>query len=288
LAIIAVDDLHYSYPPLIPGGDPIPVLRGVDLRLERGAFVALMGPTAVGKSTLCLALNGIVPQSTGGVIRGQVRVAGYDTRRTPIAEMAPRIGLVGQDPESQLFCTTVEREVAFGPENLALPRPEIVERVAWALETVGLSECAHRSPLQLSGGQKQRLAIAASLALLPEILILDEPTASLDPLGQRQVFQVVERLRRQREMTILMVSHNAEQIAQFADRLAIMIDGRIVRDEAPRALLCDADLLREAGLAPPQVTAVAQKLNTRDGGRRQWIRLDEARSALQPQRGEAS
>jgi len=286
--ILTVDDLHYAYPPLIPGGDPVPVLRGVDLRLERGAFVALMGPTAVGKSTLCLALNGIVPQSTGGVIRGQVRVAGYDTRRTPIAEMAPHVGLVGQDPESQLFCTTVEREVAFGPENLALSRNEIVERVAWALETVGLSEFAGRSPLQLSGGQKQRLAIAASLALLPEVLILDEPTASLDPLGQRQVFQVVERLRRQREMTILMVSHNAEQIAAFADRLAIMVEGRIVRDDAPRAVLCDADLMREAGLAPPQVTAVAQQLNSHDGERRQWIRLDEARSAFFARAGEAS
>ena len=153
MAIIAVEDLHYSYPPLTAEGEPVSVLRGVDLCLDEGAFLALMGPTGVGKSTLCLALNGIVPQSTGGVIHGRVHVAGYDTRRIPIAEMAPRIGLVSQDPESQLFCTTVESEVAFGPENLALPREEIAERVAWALEVVGMSAYASRSPLQLSAGR---------------------------------------------------------------------------------------------------------------------------------------
>ena len=131
------------------------------------------------------------------------------------------------------------------------------------------------------------MAIAASLALLPQVLILDEPTASLDPIGQREVFQVVERLRRERRMTILMASHNAEQVARFADRVAVMIGGRIARDDAPAAVFHDEALMQEAGLTPPQVTRIAQNLNQRLGGERRWIRLSEAESALQAEIGAA-
>lgn len=280
MPVIAVQDLYYSYPPLLPDAPPVRILRGVDFSMARGEFLALMGPTGVGKSTLCMTLNGIVPQSTGGSIRGSVQVLGYDTRHTPIPELATRVGLVTQDPESQLFCTRIDHEVAFGPENLGLPPNEIIERVAWALDVVGMTPFAARSPTQLSGGQKQRVAIAASLALLPEVLILDEPTASLDPIGQYEVFQVVARLRRERRMTIVMVSHNAERIAEFADRVAIMIDGRIARVDTPARIFEDHDLLEQAGLAAPQVAQVARRLNRALGWQYHWTRLPEAEVAL--------
>ena len=198
MCAVEIDDLHYAYPPLWAGGASAEVLRGVSLTIERGEFLALMGPTGVGKSTLLMALNGIVPQSTGGVIRGRVTVLGAEARRTPVAELARRVGIVYQDAESQLFSTTVEDEVAFGPENLGIDPLEIAERVAWALDVVDMAAHRGRAPSQLSGGQKQRVAIAAALAMLPEVLILDEPTTALDPLGQREVLAVVGKLCRER------------------------------------------------------------------------------------------
>ena len=263
-----------------PKATPIPVLRGIDLSIERGEFLAIMGPTGVGKSTLCMAMNGIVPRSTGGVIRGSVRVLGHDTRRVPVAELAMHVGIVYQDPESQLFSSTVEDEVAFGPQNLGIDAREIGERVAWALQVVDMSAYRSRMPAQLSGGQKQRVAIAASLAMLPEVLILDEPTAGLDPVGQYEVFSVIERLGRERNMTIVMVSQDAEHIAQFADRLALLWQGQIVRQDTPLHVFEDIELLREVGIASPQVTEVAAALNAQLGTRFHFIGLDEATSAL--------
>jgi energy-coupling factor transporter ATP-binding protein EcfA2 len=280
LSAIEIADLHYAYPPLWAGSASIEVLRGVSLSIERGEFLALMGPTGVGKSTLLMALNGIVPQSTGGIIRGRVTVLGADTRRTPVAELARRVGIVYQDAESQVFSTTVEDEVAFGPENLGVAPPEIAERVAWALDVVDMRAHGGRAPAQLSGGQKQRVAIAATLAMLPEVLILDEPTAALDPLGQREVLAVVERLCRERRATIIMASHHAEQVAEFADRVAVMVEGRIVRVDEPLRVFEDADLLADAGLAAPQVTEVAQGLNRRLGTRYSFATLDAAAEAL--------
>ncbi len=276
MAVVEIERLHYAYPPLSPDGDPIPVLRGIDLTIERGEFLAIMGPTGVGKSTLCMAMNGIVPRSTGGVIRGSVRVLGHDTRRVPVAELAVHVGIVYQDPESQLFSSTVEDEVAFGPQNLGVDPREIAERVAWALQVVDMAPHRSRMPAQLSGGQKQRVAIAASLAMLPDILILDEPTAGLDPAGQFEVFAAVERLGRERHMTIIMVSQDAERIGQFAHRLAVLWQGQIVRQGAPQQLFEDTDLLREVGIASPQVAEVAVALNAQLGARFHWITLDDA------------
>lgn len=281
MAVVEVEQLHYAYPPLLPGAKPSEVLRGVDLLAEQGEFLSLMGPTGAGKTTLCLSMNGIVPQSTGGVIRGRVNVLGYDTRSTPVAELAAHVGIVYQDPESQLFCTTLEDEVAFGPENLGLDPQEIAERVTWALDVVGMSRYRMRSSMQLSGGQKQRVAIAASLAMLPEVLILDEPTAGLDPLGQLEVFSVIERLCRERRMTIIMVSQDAERIAQFSDRVAILWQGIIAAHDVPLRVFEDTKLLQQAGLAPPQVSELANVLNSSLGTRYHFILLDEAERELQ-------
>lgn len=280
MSIIRIEGLHYSYPPPLPGIEPVEVLRGIDLLVERGEFLSLMGPTGVGKSTLCLTLNGLAPQATGGIIRGRVEVLGRNPRAVPVAELAAQVGIVYQDPESQLFTSTVEAEVAFGPENLAIASAEIAERVAWALDVVGMAAYRDRAPWQLSGGQKQRVAIAATLAMLPEVLILDEPTSGLDPLGQAEVFGVIEGLCRQRHMTIVMVSQDAERVAQFSDRVAIMLAGRIASEGPPQRVFEQTDLLMRAGLAAPQVCQVALTLNHRYDCNHHFVRLSEAEAAL--------
>ena len=280
MTAISIENLHYAYPPLVPDGPTISVLRGINLQIEQGEFVSLMGPTGAGKSTLCMALNGLVPQSTGGVIHGRVTVLNRNPWRTPVAELAAHVGIVYQDPESQLFAATVGDEVAFGPENLGIDRQEILERVDWALNLVNMRHLYDRSPAQLSGGQQQRVAIAASLAMMPQVLILDEPTASLDPMGQHEVFQVIDSLCRKREMTILMVSHDADQVAQFSDRIAVLWQGRIALCNSPRHVLAQADLLNQAGLAVPQVSELGAELNRRLGTCYGFVRLDQAAETL--------
>ncbi|MEA3407101.1 MAG: energy-coupling factor transporter ATPase [Chloroflexota bacterium] len=280
MSVVSIRNLHYAYDPLLPGGEPISVLRGVDLDVEQGEFLSLMGPTGVGKTTLCMALNGLVPQATGGHIRGSVEVLGCDPRRTPVEELAARVGIVYQDPESQLFCTTVQDEVAFGPENLGVAAQEIKERVEWALNVVGMSSYGDRSPNQLSGGEKQRVAIAASLAMMPEVLILDEPAASLDPVGRFQVFEAIEALCQQRRVTIIMVSHDAEHVAQFSDRVAVMWEGRLARVGTPSEIFFDRSLRDQVGFAIPQVSTLAMALNSRYGTAYRFTRVDEAEEAL--------
>lgn len=278
--VIAVRGLRYRYPASLPGREAELVLRGVDLTVARGEFLALMGPTGVGKTTLCLALNGIVPQSTGGVISGEVTVLGHDARRTPVPELARHVGIVYQDPESQLFSATVEAEVAFGPENLGLPPGEIAERVAWALDVVGMRRSRGRPPTRLSGGQKQRVAIAAALAMLPQVLILDEPTAALDPLGRLEVFRVIEQLRSDRSMTIVMVSQDPEHVAAFADRVALMAEGRVVAEGAPADLFHRMELVDRVGVAAPQLAELSVALEQRFGLGRRFLSLDDAEAAL--------
>ncbi|MBC8263013.1 MAG: ABC transporter ATP-binding protein, partial [Anaerolineales bacterium] len=173
------------------------MLKGINLRVRRGEFLALMGSTGVGKTTFCLTLNGILPQLMGGSFEGQIVVAGMDTRDHGPGEMSRQVGLVFQDPESQLFNMTVEDEMAFGLESLGLSPAEMEERIAWALEAVRLFGLRKRHPLQLSGGQKKRLAIATVLAMRPQVLVLDEPVTGLDPLGRHEVLSVVEQLKRE-------------------------------------------------------------------------------------------
>ena len=261
--LIIIDNLTYAYPPAQPGAEPEWVLDGVDLEIAAGEFVAVMGATGGGKTTLCLALNGIVPHSTGGIIGGDVIVDGLNTKRQPVAELARRVGLVFQEPETQLFNMTVEMEVAFGLENLGLPRAEINERIEWALGLVRMQSQRQRSPFQLSGGQKQRVAIASMLAMQPKILVLDEPTANLDPVGKREVFAAIQTLRQQLAMTIIMVSHESEQIAEFADRVVVLHEGKVALSGSPTAVFSQITTLQQMGLAVPQASEVADFLGER-------------------------
>ncbi len=277
---IELRDLYYRYPAARPHEVAPYALQGIDLEVEAGEFVALMGHTGAGKSTLCMALNGLVPQATGGAIRGLQRVLGHDVRAVPVARLARQVGLVFQDPESQLFSPTVEQEVAFGPENLGLPVEVIRERVDWALDLLELQALRQRGPTQLSGGQQQRVAIAAALAMEPQLLVLDEPTSGLDPLGTAEVFAAIERLCLEREVTVVLATQDAEQVAQFAHRVVVLSEGRVVLDAATAAAFAQPELLAQAGVAPPQVSRVAAALRERLGEMPALYRLDDAERAL--------
>ncbi|MGA9351926.1 MAG: energy-coupling factor transporter ATPase [Anaerolineae bacterium] len=278
--IVIVEDLHYAYPPLTPGGEPLPVLKGVDLRVRRGEFLALMGPTGAGKTTLCLTLNGILPHLRGGTLEGRVVVAGMDTREHGPGQMSRQVGLVFQDPESQLFNMTVEDEVAFGLESLGLSPSEMEERIAWALEVVRLPGLRKRSPLQLSGGQKKRLAIATVLAMRPQVLVLDEPVTGLDPLGRHEVLSVVEELKREEEATVVMVEQDAEAVMAWADRVVVMEGGHLVLEGSPRQVFSQVESLHGWGLAVTQMSELAHLFNRRQGTSFHFITEDEACSAL--------
>ena len=277
-----VDEVRYAYPPLETGGQATRVLHGVNLRVRRGEVLGLMGRTGAGKSTLCLALAGLVPHSTGGEFGGTVTVAGLNTRHTSVAVLAQKVGLVFQDAETQLFNMTVEDEVVFGLESLGLPRAQMAERLAWALRVTGMSACRECSPFHLSGGQKQRVALAAILAMQPEVLILDEPTSELDPKGKAEVLAVLAELKREAHMTIVLVEQDAEVLLQLADRVAVLEDGRIVWEGRSRAAFAPPARLEALGLDVPQLSVAAELFRTRTGRPYDFLTVPEALAALRP------
>jgi energy-coupling factor transporter ATP-binding protein EcfA2 len=248
--IATLDKVSYIYP---HSSDA--VLRDVSLEIHRGEFLGLIGPTGAGKTTLCLALNGIVPQFYGGRFFGQVTVAGLDSLDHPVSALAQHVGMVFQDPETQLIATSVENEIAFALENLRVPREEILARIPRVLAAVRLEGTEQKHPHELSGGQKQRLAIAAALAMQPDLLVLDEPTSQLDPVGEQEVFAVVRELNQELGVTILMASHAAEQMAEYADRIALLSHGELITIGTPDEIYSQIDLLNEHDLRPPQVAS---------------------------------
>jgi energy-coupling factor transport system ATP-binding protein len=277
-AIIEVRGLHYAY----RGHEDAPVLKGINLDVRRSEFLVLAGRTGAGKSTLCYALLGLVPHSFGGSMEGSVRVCGIDTSRATVNEMARRASLVMQSAESQLVGLTAIEDVQFGLENLGLAPAEIVERSRRALAEVRLERFADASPWSLSGGQKQRLAIAAALAFHPEVLVLDNPTAELDPLGKAETLETIARLNRELGMTIVMVNQELEEIVEYASRLVIMDGGRVALEGPVADVLDEAETLRRVGVKLPDVTEVAYQLRRR--GRWQGrlpSSVDEARVRIE-------
>ncbi len=218
------------------GGDR-PAIRDVDLRVERGEFVLLTGPSGCGKSTLCRLLNGLIPHFYPGELEGEVRVAGHDVRGTPTHVLARHVGMVFQNPENQLFLSTVERELAFGLENLGYPREVMERRVREALEAFGLVDLKDRGPHELSGGQQQKVAIASVMVMEPEVLVMDEPTANLDPLSAEEVIDLVNKLRLERGVTVILVEHRLEIALRYATRMVIMDEGAVVADGDPREVI---------------------------------------------------
>jgi energy-coupling factor transporter ATP-binding protein EcfA2 len=246
--IASFDEVSYFYPK-----SEKPVLNHITFEIKKGEFLGLIGPTGAGKTTLCFALNGIVPQFFGGRFFGEIRVAGLDTVEHPISLLSRNVCEVFEDPETQLVTTSVENEIAFALENQKVPKDEIVARIPRVLEAVRLEGTEKRHPHELSGGQKQRLAIAAALAVQPALLVLDEPTSQLDPVGAAEVFSTVRELNKELGVTILMASHAAEEMAEFADRIALISQGKIITDGTPGEIYAQVEMLEENYLRPPQV-----------------------------------
>lgn len=254
MPIIKTENLHFTY-----AGDEHETLHGIDLEIEEGSFVAILGHNGSGKSTLAKLFNGILLPTEGRVL-----VDGIDTtHEDKLLQVRAAVGLVFQNPDNQIVANVVEDDVAFAPENLGVEPAEIRRRVDEALRTVGMYEYRLHAPHLLSGGQKQRVAIAGVLAMQPRCVVLDEPTAMLDPVGRREVVATVTRLCREKGMTVMLITHHmAECIG--ADRLIVMSEGRIVADGTPREVFSQVELLRSEGLAVPATTELIYELR-RDG-----------------------
>ena len=256
---IELKKLSYTYSKKTPFEKR--ALDNVDLAIEEGEFVGLIGATGSGKSTLIQHLNGLVK-----VQEGEVVVAGMNASdKKSLKQLRFTVGMVFQYPEYQLFEETVVRDVAFGPKNMKLEKDEIDRRVRRALEVVGLpyDEFAERSPFELSGGEKRRAAIAGVIAMEPKILVLDEPVAGLDPVGRREVLALVRKLHEEVSPTVIMVSHYMDDIAEMADRIVALKEGRLVADGSPQEVFGEREKLAKAGLALPSAARIADKLTER-------------------------
>jgi energy-coupling factor transport system ATP-binding protein len=235
-------------------------LKDVNLDIRRGEFLAVIGATRAGKTTLCLALNGVVPQFFGGHFFGSITIDGEDTLDVPTARLASRVGEVFEDPETQLVATSVENEIAFTLENLKIPREEIAARIPEALAAVRLDGLEKKHPHELSLGQKQRLAIAAALAARPRLLVLDEPTSQLDPDGVVKIFELLKDFQNKYGLTVVMTGHAAEEIAEYADRVALLSEGRLEALGNPQEIYASFPLLTKNALRAPQVAEIFHRI----------------------------
>lgn len=252
--MIKIDSLTFRY-----SDTDKPALRDINLEIQDGEFVLLTGPSGGGKSSLCRCLNGLIPHFYGGEMTGKVEVDGLDVTKHSTKELATKVGMVFQDPENQLIATDVDREVAFGLENLGFPRELMARRVEEALDTVGIASLRHRAVTELSGGEKQRVAIASVLALYPHILVLDEPTSELDPKGAEEVLAMVERLNDELGITVILVEHRLDRVVQHIDRMIVLDDGRITADGTSQSILSDSRISR-SGVGIPPIIKLAQGL----------------------------
>jgi energy-coupling factor transport system ATP-binding protein len=283
--VAVLDRVSYYYP-----GAVTPALRDVSLVVEPGEMLGVIGPTGAGKSTLCLLFNGIVPQFHGGRFFGSVRIGDDDTVDHPISHLARQVGVVFQDPETQLIATSVENEIAFPLENLGISADEIRRRIPDVLHAVRLDGLERKRPDELSGGQKQRLAIAAALATRPRLLVLDEPTSQLDPAGEEAVFSVLRRVNREQGVTVILASHAAEPLAAHADRIAFFAEGRLVALGPPGEIYAATDVVWQHHLRPPQVSETFHRIRQACPAAvpgRVPVTLAEGLSALEVARGAA-
>jgi len=258
-------------------------LKGISLTVKKGETLGIIGPTGAGKSTLCILLNGLIPNIVRvEKFKGKVIVKGMNTKKHKVSELAPIVGVVFQDYESQIFRTNVELEVAFGPENLGLTREEIEDRIKTSLHWTRLTGLEKRYTHELSGGQKQRLAIASILAMEPEVIVLDEATSDLDPIGKYEIYKVVEELMKKKEITLIMVDHHLDRVAEIADRIIVLNQGEIVYEGTPKDVFSHVDELIKMGLRPPQVTELFYKLDKKYnlGMKSYPLSIDEALSAF--------
>jgi len=254
LAVIKTRDLTYTYP-----GSTKPSIKDISITIESGEFVILTGPSGCGKTTLCRCFNGLIPHFYSGKVEGDVIVTGRKVVDHSIYELARHVGLVFQNPENQLFALSVEKDVAFGLENLAVPRDEMRKRVDWALQMTGIEELSERPPHELSGGQQQRVAIACVLAMQPDVMILDEPTSFLDPVGAQKIFEVINELNKKLGTTIILVEHRLDLASKYANHVIVMDEGKVVLDGEPRGVF-NSEKARLIGVGVPKATRLYQIL----------------------------
>ncbi len=270
--IISVEHLAYSY----PGVDDTPgvaVFEDMNLTVEEGSFVAILGSNGCGKSTLAKHFNSILLPSGG-----KVYVCGYDTSDEQwLMTVRRNVGMVFQNPDNQIVANVVEEDVAFGPENLGISSAEIRRRVDNALQHVGMSEYAQHAPHLLSGGQKQRVAIAGIIAMEPRCIVLDEPTAMLDPRGRQEIMETVSRLNREKKITVILITHHMDEAAK-AQRVVVLHKGKVKADGTPKEVFAQVELLHELGLAAPETVELCWELN-KEGFSLPLDRLEETECA---------
>jgi energy-coupling factor transport system ATP-binding protein len=246
--IMKVENLSFRYK-----RGTTPALADIDFSVRAGEFVGITGAAGAGKTTLLSCINGVIPHYYAGDLQGQVTVNGLHVATSTFRELASHVGTVFEDPDFQMVSISVEEEVAFGPENLGIPPDEIETRIQDALKKTRISDLRERTISTLSGGQKQRVAISAVLSMLPKVLLLDEPTSELDPIGTHEVFAALRELNRQVGITVIMVSQKIERLVENADRILLLAEGRLILDGPPREVCLQHDVLEQVGARVPQV-----------------------------------
>jgi energy-coupling factor transport system ATP-binding protein len=258
--ILKVDNLSFRY-----RRGAVPALQDIALNIGAGEFVGITGPAGAGKTTLLSCINGVIPHYYAGDLHGKVIVDGLDVAASNFRQLASHVGTVFEDPDFQMVSISVEEEVAFGPENLGLPPREIEGRIRDALEKTRISDLRERAISTLSGGQKQRVAISSVLSMLPQVLLLDDPTSELDPVGTQEVISALRELNRQVGMTIIMVSQDVERLVENADRILLLSEGHLILDGPSREICLHHEVVEKAGVRVPQVTqfmiSLLSKLN---------------------------
>ena len=273
MAFVNIQKLTYQYPLLQK-----PVLQDINLQINQGEFIAVVGPNGAGKSTLCYALAGFVPHFFKGELTGSIEVAGMESSKSTLSEWVLNVGLAFQNPFNQISGAkyTVFEEIAFGLENIGVPREEIKKRVEDAMALTGISDLADRSPYSLSGGQQQRVALTSILVMRPKLLVLDEPTSQMDPIGTREVFGTIRKMAEE-GMTVVLVEHKVEWIAEFADRVIAMKDGSVLLEGKPNEVLT-SELLAENGFGISRYTTTAREAKKQGLWKKETlpVTLDEA------------
>jgi energy-coupling factor transport system ATP-binding protein len=258
LGVIEIKDLSYTY----PQADE-PALKNINLTIEKGEFILLTGPSGCGKTTFCRVLNGLIPKFYNGEMTGKAIIDGLDTADYSTMELAQHVGLIFQNPDNQIFALTVEKDIAFGLENLGKSKETMFKEIDWSAGVTGIQSLRQRATHELSGGQKQRLTIASVLAMHPSIIVMDEPTSFLDPVGAEHIFDVLGQLNKELGITIIIIEHRIDIASKYVDRIIIFENGEIRSDGSPVDILSDEDT-RLLGVGIPRVLALSMRLREKD------------------------